>query len=127
MRGGVPGWTRSSRPGGRRRWWPDVPSRRRRRRRRCRGEARRLARGARAARHLTALVAEAGPALLDVEGTTWGIVALALVAGRPNQAREMLERARLQIDLARARTTRVVVLPHWGHEGQADPTPQQED
>lgn len=80
-----------------------------------------------AARNLTTFLAESGPALLDVQGASWGIVALNLVADRPNQARDMLERARLQVGLARARTNRVVVLPHWGHEGQSDPTPQQED
>jgi poly-gamma-glutamate synthesis protein (capsule biosynthesis protein) len=86
----------------------------------------RLAR-ALAARNLTALVAESGPAFIEVDGVTWGLVALNLVADQPGQARDMLERARLQIGLARAQTSRVAVLPHWGREGQTDPTPQQEE
>jgi poly-gamma-glutamate synthesis protein (capsule biosynthesis protein) len=88
--------------------------------------AQRLAREL-SARNLAPLVAESGPTFVDAEGIRWGFVGLNLVADRPGQAREMLERARLQVGLARAQTGHVVVLPHWGREGQADPTPQQEE
>ena len=56
----------------------------------------------------------------------WALVALNLVGLSADDTRTAVERARLQVGLARARTPLVAVLAHWGREGSALPTPQQE-
>lgn len=66
------------------------------------------------------------PTTLDVDGTQWALVALNLAGNTRDQRQALLEGARLQIGLARAETARVVVLPHWGREGEAFPAPEQE-
>jgi hypothetical protein len=67
-----------------------------------------------------------GPTLMDLEGTAWAFVSVNLAGRTAAERQAALERARLQIGLARAQSTRVVVLPHWGREGQAFPGPEQE-
>jgi poly-gamma-glutamate synthesis protein (capsule biosynthesis protein) len=69
---------------------------------------------------------EGGPTMLDVDGVSWALVSVNLAGRAPAAAQQALERARLQIGLARARTGRVVVLPHWGREGTSFVTPEQE-
>jgi poly-gamma-glutamate synthesis protein (capsule biosynthesis protein) len=73
------------------------------------------------------LDADTGPTLLDVDGTGWALVALNLAGNSAAERQRALERARLQIGLARAQTPRVVVLPHWGREGKPLPAPEQEN
>ena len=67
-----------------------------------------------------------GPTMLDVDGTEWALVSMNLAGGSAAQRQATLERARLDVGLARARTARVVVLPHWGREGSDFPAPEQE-
>jgi hypothetical protein len=67
-----------------------------------------------------------GPTLLDLDGSQWALVSMNLAGGSAAKRQASLERARLQIGLARANTARVVVLPHWGREGKAFPAPEQE-
>jgi Bacterial capsule synthesis protein PGA_cap len=68
----------------------------------------------------------AGPTLVSFEGTSWAFVSLNLAGRSADERQTALERARLQIGLARAQSARVVVLPHWGREGQSFPAPEQE-
>jgi len=76
---------------------------------------------------LVAVTEDDGPALLLVDGHEWALVAVNL-AGRPgDELRVALERARLQVGLARARTPLVALLPHWGREGDPRSRPEQED
>jgi poly-gamma-glutamate synthesis protein (capsule biosynthesis protein) len=83
-------------------------------------------RAALAARGIVPVAEEDGPTMLDEGGAAWALVSLDL-AGRTADVRaRALERARLQIGLGRARTGRVVVMPHWGREGQSFPAPEQE-
>jgi poly-gamma-glutamate synthesis protein (capsule biosynthesis protein) len=67
-----------------------------------------------------------GPVLLDVDGSRWALVALNLAGGSAAARQTALERARLQIGLARASTPLVAVVPHWGREGTAFAGPEQE-
>ncbi len=67
-----------------------------------------------------------GPTVLDLDGSAWALVSINLAGNTALERQTALERARLQIGLARAQTGRVVVLPHWGREGKAFPAPEQE-
>lgn len=75
---------------------------------------------------IMALDEESGPTFLTVAGTEWGFVALNLAGRVPTDRLAALERVRLQIGLARARTGRVIVFAHWGRENRAFPAPEQE-
>jgi hypothetical protein len=90
------------------------------------GAGRSATRAALEARGIAPLEESTGPTLLDVDGTSWAFVALNLVGNSAVERQAALERARLQIGLARAQTPRVVVLPHWGREGKPLPAPEQE-
>jgi poly-gamma-glutamate synthesis protein (capsule biosynthesis protein) len=70
--------------------------------------------------------AETGPTLMDQGGSEWALVALNLAGGTAAERQAALERARLEISLARAHTNLVAVLPHWGREGKAFAAPEQE-
>jgi Bacterial capsule synthesis protein PGA_cap len=78
------------------------------------------------ARGIAPLEESTAPMILDVDGTSWALLALNLVGNSSAERQVALERARLQIGLARAQTPRVVVLPHWGREGKPLPAPEQE-
>jgi hypothetical protein len=67
-----------------------------------------------------------GPILLNLDGSVWALISINLAGNSARDRQTALERARLQIGLARAQTERVVVLPHWGREGKAFPAPEQE-
>jgi len=83
---------------------------------------------------IEAVTAERSPVLLTPmlatrgkeAAPTWALVALNLAGLSADETRLAVEKARLQVGLARAHTPLVAVLPHWGREGSPLPTPQQE-
>lgn len=68
----------------------------------------------------------APPTRVLVDGREWALVALNFINRDAAALQPALERARLSIGLARARTPLVAVLPHWGREYDTRVWPQEE-
>lgn len=72
------------------------------------------------------LLESVGPTRVTIQDHEWALIALNFINREPVEVQRALEEARLAIGLARARTPRVAVLPHWGREYDARVWPQEE-